>query len=349
MYDKNNFYVLLDKCKKNFQNVNDEIWVNNFLHYLQNEGQNFNSIRFRHLIEGQFLDNLICLTRKIFSDKKFPILVCVVRNELVRMQKLLLHYRKLGIFQFVVIDNDSSDGTLEYCLQQSDVAVFSVKEKFSSPRHVAWINQVLSYYGYERWYLVVDSDELLDYVGSESYSVGHLLKWAEKNEIYRLRALQVEMYNKLPLFSENGDEIDWESMCYFDCDSYESQNVPRCPWIVGGPRKRVLNTYSLLTKFPLFYLRRNDLNISMHYLYPYEDNFKSPCFLVLKHYEFINVNDYKKMNRIISQNLFASDSREYKEMAVNLNSSVKFYHENSVRYNTSNDLLKISEVAVVKW
>ena len=315
--------------------------------YLLNKFQSETKIpgdRYNQLLTSYLFDDLIEKSIKSSFCNKLPILVCVVKKELVRMKKFFEYYRKIGITQFVIIDNDSTDGTLDLCINQDNANVYSVKKIYSSARRVGWINQVLSRYGRNRWYIVADADELIDYVGSDSFSINNLISSLTKKRIKRVLGLQVNFYSKENSFEMSKDSINWDDCVYFDVDSYEKQNSKRCVWYVGGPRKRVFETYSLLTKYPLFYFDNNTLNISSHYLYPFEDNFKSPCLLCIKHYEFLNQSDYTKMIEIKKNGNYANGSREYAEMLTviqNKNILTFFDIKSSCKYASSYDLLKI--------
>ena len=48
----------------------------------------------------------------------------VVRNESLRLPSTLAHYRQLGVDRFLVIDNGSDDGTLEFLRGQPDTTSF---------------------------------------------------------------------------------------------------------------------------------------------------------------------------------------------------------------------------------
>lgn len=72
-----------------------------------------------------------------------------------------MHYRKLGIKKFIMIDNASSDGTMKFLMKQRDAEVYRVNEKFQSSVKEGWINQIFALYGFHRWYLIVDADELI--------------------------------------------------------------------------------------------------------------------------------------------------------------------------------------------
>ena len=279
-----------------------------------------------------------------FDNIKSPVLVCVVKDEKTRMEKFFDYYRKLGVSQFVIIDNESSDGTKQLCASQRDVNLFSVNTPYSSARRVGWINQILSKYGRNRWYLVVDADELIDYVESEAFSINDMIKVMDVREVYRVLGIQVDFYSKMKLFEMKDDSINWKECIFFDKDTYIEQESDKCVWFVGGSRKRILNTFSLLTKYPLFYYDNNTINISSHYLYPFEGNHNSECFLCIKHYEFLNQTDYAKMLDIIKKGNYASNSREYIEMFKELNKRKKtnFYESGiSSEYITSKDLLNI--------
>lgn len=312
-----------------------------FLEFLRKEGHTLNISRFDEIIDGILNDSVEVLKRnEIPEDRLTPILICVLKNEISRVERFFSHYRKLGIKRFVIVDNNSDDGSKEYCLAQPDADVFLIKREFSSPRHVAWVNKILNIYGRDRWYLSIDADELLDYLDSEEYCINQLVVNAKKHGITRLPALQVEFYANKALFSVPDNYIPWDEAVYFDANSYEIQDSNKCQWIVGGPRKRVLNTFSLLTKYALFYYGVNDVYISMHYLYPYNYNMNVPIALVLKHYEFFNTEDMNRMLEIIEKENYATKSKEYKEMysAIEHRKNISFWHKDSVQYINSGSL-----------
>lgn len=301
--------------------------------------------RYKDLVDSYLIDELSEESIKVdFNNNKSPVLICVVKDEKTRMKRFFDYYRKIGVSQFAIIDNGSSDGTKQLCASQRDVNLFSVNIPYSSARRVGWINQILSKYGRNRWYLVVDADELIDYVGSEVFSINDMVKEMESRNIYRVLGIQVDFYSKIRLFGMEDDSINWEKCIYFDKDSYIEQNSNKCIWYVGGPRKRILNTFSLLTKYPLFYYDNNTINISSHYLYPFDGNYRSECFLCIKHYEFLNQTDYEKVLDIIKKRNYASKSREYMEMfeTIHKKRKINFYESDmSSKYITSRDLLNI--------
>jgi len=69
----------------------------------------------------------------------------IVRNEALRLPSTLRHHRSLGVHRFFVLDNGSTDGTLDYVLAQPDVHVFSTTERYSQSHcGIVWTNELLN-------------------------------------------------------------------------------------------------------------------------------------------------------------------------------------------------------------
>ena len=324
--------------------ASEEIFFRNFCRYLRNDAAPSKLEHMSEILEGVFDDKMNMLKEGItVADKSSPVLITVVKDELIRIREFFRHYRRIGVKKFIILDNASQDGTREFCMSQDDTDVFSIERSFTSARHVSWINKLLLRYGFGRWYISVDADELLDFPGSENFGVDDLVRAAELLGLCRVAAVTVDFYPDADLFAFPNDSIHWDNVCWFDTDGYEMRKSKRCLRMVGGPRKRVLGTYSVLSKYPMFYLRPQDIFISVHYLWPFKENFASKWFLVLKHYEFLNEEDRRKMAAIIEQSNYASNSREYKEMleTVNGNPALSFWHIGSAKYSLSANLMEL--------
>ena len=322
----------------------EAMFFRNFCRCLRNYAPHSKLEHMSKILEGVFDDKMNVLKEDInVTDKASPVLITVVKDELTRMREFFRHYRRIGVRKFVILDNASQDGTREFCMSQNDTDVFSIERPFTSARHVSWINKLLLRYGFDRWYISVDADELLDFPSSENFGVDDLVQAAKDLGLFRVAAVTVDFYPDADLFAFPNDCIRWEDTCWFDTDSYEMRKSGRCWRMVGGPRKRVLGTYSVLSKYPLFYLRPQDIFLSVHYLWPFSENFASKWFLVLKHYEFLNKEDRRKITAIIERANYASNSREYKEMleTMSRHSALSFWHTGSVKYSTSADLMKL--------
>jgi hypothetical protein len=88
--------------------------------------------------------------------------VACLRNEMFMLPHFLAHYRALGVTAFLIADNLSDDGTLDYLAAQPDVALFSVDTEYSRSAYgVAWQQALLAAFRINRWTVVADADELL--------------------------------------------------------------------------------------------------------------------------------------------------------------------------------------------
>ena len=87
------------------------------------------------------------------------------RNERTRLPWLLAYYRALGVHRFIVLDDNSDDGTREWLLAQGpDVHLFHTTASFAaSGGGMRWTNRLLDEYGSGAWCLAVDADEVLVY------------------------------------------------------------------------------------------------------------------------------------------------------------------------------------------
>ena len=196
--------------------------------------------------------------------------VSVVRNENLRLPYFLEYHRALGVDRFVVIDNDSSDGTHEYLVRQPDVVVYRTDQGYAESGYgTAWVDEVLSRHAVGHWVLILDADELLVYPDSETVDLHRLTEQLERAGAQTMRAFLLDMYPDGPIADaqyERGRPL-LESAPYFDADSYHERDTVGLPRR-GGPRHRLFwrnrkdSTDSpWLTKYPLIRWR-DDLRFS---------------------------------------------------------------------------------------
>src|SRR4051794_26607277 len=119
---------------------------------------------------------LVRLDRRSIDLTGSEVIGCVVvRNELARLPALLAHHRRLGVSRFFVIDNGSTDGTVEFLLAQDDVRAWSSGVPFRQARYgAAWFEAVLGQHGRDHWVVIVDADELLWYPDCQTVALPQL-------------------------------------------------------------------------------------------------------------------------------------------------------------------------------
>src|SRR6056297_4203058 len=57
-------------------------------------------------------------------------LVSIVKNERFFLSAFLDHYRKIGVQQFIMVENGSDDGSLELLCAQPDVVVYQTSYRY---------------------------------------------------------------------------------------------------------------------------------------------------------------------------------------------------------------------------
>lgn len=272
------------------------------------------------------------------SENKAPILICVVKDELDILPLFFSHYRKIGIKRFVMIDNMSTDGTLEYLKKQADTDVFMVNEEFGEFVKEGWINRILALYGYNRWYLVVDADELLVWPHMEEKSLEEMLKIFQRRKEYRPMAVMLDMYSKGFLYQSNIQDV-YREFCYCDKNTYYWLDNQVVDILSGGPRERKLNCKAWLNKTPLFYFRPMDLFCCAHYMYPYKKLDDAKCLVALLHYKFAYENNFKKMRDYIRNG--ADSDRVEESIGYTKSRKISFYYEDSICLDDTGKLCEI--------
>lgn len=301
-----------------------------------------------NFLEGIAFDNIQLVHKsKMRSSRQNPVLMCVLRDERERIEIFLEHYRNLGIEHFVILDNDSMDGTLEYLLEQKDTDIFTVKRAFSDGRKQGWINWLLCLYGFDRWYLYVDADELLDWPERGRKDLKDIINNLETNGITRAGAIMVDMYPKGEIFKREIGNFDISSF-YFDKDSYYTIQEGDKTIYTGGPRKRVFNMECWLSKYPLFKLQPGEMQLSAHYVYPYHPHRKYPFVFALLHFKFLTSKDLAKTKRYVKEKNHTNNSIEWKRYLENYNKGVnRLYDKGSIQYEGSESLSYIKEIVKI--
>lgn len=300
------------------------------------DGENLTSIKTASLCAGEMGSNE-------------PILICCVKNDIVRLKKTFEYHKKIGIRKMVYVDNMSDDGTFEW-LKEQDVDLYRIDEKYHAGRKSAWVRKVIDIYGYDRWYLVVDSDEIFTYIGEEEHSVCDLIKYAREKGVERIASFLLDMYSENKLY-EKGRKNDFVlDMRYFDSDSYYMSIDGRGPMLRGGPRKRVfesdLDYTEPLSKYPLFFAKIEDI-WSDHRPLPFYKNFNSPCISVLRHYKFME-GDYEKYKDIVSKGNYYNGSANYR-IYISGGDKLSFMCDKSIEFTDSYSLRKLRYLQEVAW
>lgn len=170
------------------------------------------------------------------------ILVTCLRNERARMPAFVDYYRRLGVGHFLVVDNDSDDGFMDWAAAEPDVSVWHTAASYrASAFGMLWLNDLLRRHGQGRWCVVVDPDEFLVYPMMETRSLKALAQFLEDDYRPCLHALLVDAYSDRRLEATHLREGDDPfAVCpFFDRDGYvQRDGWGNGTWVQGGPRMR---------------------------------------------------------------------------------------------------------------
>lgn len=282
-------------------------------------------------------------------DKANLIVICVVKNEIGRIAKWLEYYRKLGVKAFAIFDDNSTDGTREFLESQNDVEVFVGMHDYNTIQKIAWINMIVAVYGYNRWYLFVDSDELFTYKNLEQMNINEYIENLKKHNKLVETSIMLDMYSSDNIFSVSSDDDFAKQCCYFDNIGYYLKKTSEANYIVGGVRKRIFDNTDyeclpVLSKKTLIYVTNNCFVYTAHTIFPFKYNYDYNYTSVLRHYKFLK-EDYQNYLERIKKNNFFNASSEYKAY-LNLyknNNFIKLKNSKSLKWQTSYDIDKIEK------
>ncbi|TKZ18067.1 glycosyltransferase family 2 protein [Shimia litoralis] len=201
------------------------------------------------------------------------------RNEKIRLPYFLSYYRDMGINHFLIVDNDSDDGSLEYLADQPDVSVWHTRKGYKQSRFgVDWLNWLQLRYGHGHWCLTVDPDEFLIYPFCDTRPLRALTDWLDASSIKSFSSMLLDMYPKGRLDTQpyRVGQNPMEIASWFDAGNYTMDKNPSFGnlWIQGGPRSRVFfrdapELSPALNKIPLVkWDRRYAYVSSTHMLLP---------------------------------------------------------------------------------
>ncbi len=271
-----------------------------------------------------------------------------LRNEHIRLPYFLEYYRNKGINHFLIVDNDSDDGSLEYLMEQPDVSVWHTRKSYKKSKFgVDWLNWLQFRYGHNHWCLVVDPDEFFIYPFCDTRPIRALTDWLDASSIKSFSAMLLDMYPRGPITEQpyQAGQDPMEIACWFDAGNYTMTKNPQYGnlWIQGGPRSRVFfpgepELAPALNKIPLVkWNRRYCYASSTHMLLPrglnqvYDEWGGEKASGLLLHAKFLDTFTAKAEEELV-RNQHYSASVEYKAYAERLRDAPELWCKWSEKY-----------------
>ena len=277
------------------------------------------------------------------------LLFAAFRNELPRLQRFLDHYRRLGVAQFVIVDNASTDDSVPFLLNHRDVILYQTDDRYApAGMGMRWINELIDRHGRGNWCLHVDADEALVFPGDESLRLPALTAYLGARGYEAMLTPLLDMYPaKLP--GPNGGDVaaDWFSEHVFFDNPVYSRGHHVCPYreLYGGVRRRLFGGYQLLNKVAL-------INGAAGIKFLLSGHRTTPARMAdvtgaLLHYHLVYViePEYRPiLQEAISRREFASNALERlrsRELLSDMSPAQSLLCDDSVRFESAEQLVKL--------
>ncbi len=280
-----------------------------------------------------------------------------VRNEALRLADNLNHHRGLGVSRFFVVDNGSTDGTVDFLLAQTDVHPFSTTQSFAASGFgMAWMNQLLDAYGDGHWTLTVDADEMLVYPGIETAPLPRVCAHLDHLGAQGMFCMLLDMYadGALKDVRYSAGESLLGVCPWFDPAPYRTVQVHAFPHIqiYGGVRERIFHFSGspaphppTISKVPLVKWKRGmQFTNCTHAISPIP---LAQMTGLLLHFKFLN-DFYQRVQVEAARGEHYADGLEYKIYAQLLaqNPALALRDQNSVRLQSSRQLVELGLMAI---
>ncbi|MBI4357807.1 MAG: glycosyltransferase family 2 protein [Candidatus Omnitrophica bacterium] len=297
------------------------------------------------------------------------IVLTLLKNAELHIKSFLNHYLSLGVKKIVLLDNGSTDRTIELASSYPNVVILSSELPFKT--YQILLRQYLIHrFCKNRWCLYVDSDELFDYPYSEHLSISKLLDYLNVQGYTAVVAQMLDMFSDRPI-SQNHDSPEdslKEKYPYYDISAvhkkdYKEENDnfskrslshvknrisnPAIKWHVRGIRGAVFGHQDLwLTKHPLFFCGEKMPLIHQHWT---RGTRIADFSCVLFHYKFLS-NFFNRTLDAIQQGQYGTSSYDYRMYYGILKErpNLGFQKESSSFYKDMDQLVSSDFVVVSK-
>lgn len=323
-----------------FKNLNSNGYKKNLCEFLK--ASFYNATETQEYIEYLYEDKVTLVSNGKF-EKNNPTIICVVKNEIDKLGIFFQHYKRIGEFNYIFIDNGSTDDTCKFIIENG-ATLYSCHSSFSTNRKVAWINKVYSTIPEGCWTILLDADELLVFDGYEDKSINEVLTSFEKNGITCGGAIMIDMFSTKPVSKE--EYIS--KYVYFENRFHEERSY-YFNSVYGGIREREFkhgrDRMFLIKKHPVIRKTVNTMLVHCHYNYPFIRNMDSKIYFGLLHYKLFD-SEIEKYKNIAKEGNYENGSNEYKSYLSIMNNKeyeeIFYESENTVEYKGTESLIKIN-------
>ncbi|MEO0368678.1 MAG: glycosyltransferase family 2 protein, partial [Pseudomonadota bacterium] len=274
-----------------------------------------------------------------------------IRNERFRLPFFFQYYREMGVTEFFAVDNDSTDGTLDWLLSQPDAHVFHTDQSYkASNAGRDWTSYIAKKYCRDTWCLTLDVDEFFIYPFKENLPFAEFIAYLDQWGFEGVFGIFLDFYSNKPLSETQyiaGDSV-FDVCNYFDkATSYKVFETPNFPYlqIKGGPRQRMFWDASTPKSGPsmrklVLAKWRGDFDY-LHSTHSSTDMKLADLSCVVGHFKFLShLKEFSKSE--VERNDRVANSADWKVYAERLEKDdLMLFDKNiSIRYKNSLSLLE---------
>lgn len=271
-------------------------------------------------------------------------LFMVVRNETLRIPYLLKYYADLGVDRFFVVDNGSTDDTVDILRDHDSTHVFSTADAYSATEcGVVWVEYLMDRHARNQWCVIVDSDELLVYPHYETVPLKRLCQFLDREGATALHSFLLDMYSDRSMAETTYAQGDpFLNACRY----FETGNRLRRPdgYWEGGVRRRIFGAQNILSKHNLVkHVPGSVILGGTHSLGGAKLSTVTGTTLHFKYFQ-----DFATQARIEAERgEHWDDAWQYKRYAEKVNETpdLTLFYENSIAYEGSRQLIDLDLMA----
>lgn len=257
------------------------------------------------------------------GDPERATVVCLLRDGEAYVRSFVAHYTALGARQIVLLDNGSTDRTLELARSYDHVTVLRSRLPYRDYQ-MLFREHLLRSYGVGGWRLLVDIDELFDYPHSDELPLEGLLAYLNARDYSAVVAYQLDMFGPGSLLARQSraDDDLRATYPYYDisdihrqgyCENYGDANVTSNAAIDlywGGIRNMLFGSRDWLTKHPLQFPERG-VRPAGQFAHDVSGARVADVSAVLYHYKFLD-RLVKQARRAVSEANYHRSSAQYR-------------------------------------
>jgi len=276
-------------------------------------------------------------------------LFVMARNESLRLPYFLEYYFSKGVDRVFLIDNNSTDETVNIALAHDNVHVYRTKESFKN--YSNWMEILLDKFGTGHWCISADLDEILCYPHVENLSIKQLCRFLEQQKATAMQCFLLDMYSDKPVcYNDYISGSNPLTVCSFFDPQYEESEKE---WInqrtrkrfinkrfTGNMRKRVFGANVSLSKIPLF--KYGPGVFAVRGMHGMDGVHFSSLRGVVFHFKYLQDFNMRVVNEA-ARGQHEGNAADYKQYAqkVGEDPDLNCYYEGSVNYVDSTQLIKL--------